>query len=609
MRSPPKTFGELDADQQRRLTAGEHETLAQELAGSGRHALAGWVREQIWDFAGAQTDYRAAQLPVDVLRVALESGSAPALDRVLGELETAPAPLVDEAVVLLRKRKRNMEAARLLAARESSPQQRADALLEAGNRVGAAEVLAEAGRPRDALEALALDERHSPAHVLALAARLSWDLGDAEGAARRAQRALRGDAEHGPRLAPLLARALGTLGHDLAAQLILQRHGVSPTDDAVPGRYRVTGMLPTALAGGAYVGVDRLTLQEVEIHLLLADQPEPIDPRIATAVDRFTQVAQSASAVGHPAIRPVLRIEPAAGLLVLARAEGPPMRHMIRPPGLADAVPRARALIAFLLEGLAAAHERGLVHGAVLPSLVVTDALGRPQLGPFGAQHLAGLAATRTGGLEELMVMTAPERRQGQPPTAASDLFAAGAMMHALLTGRLEAPADDPVIAPPERELIAAMTAEAPEARPRVAEVIDTLRTPVADVRSLARGPEAAASRSSADGNLVRLEVGVEIDAADSWSPELLDALCASTNPWLQPILDRIDRTVVLARWPENARVLDPTVAGWRGLVPAAALDLPDALRDAVEERLAPSSVVVTAAGPRMLALDDLLSR
>ena len=128
-------------------------------------------------------------------------------------------------------------------------------------------------------------------------------------------------------------------------------------------------------------------------------------------------------------------------------------------------------------------------------------------------------------------------------------------------------------------------------------------------MRALARSPEASASRSSADGSLVRLEVGVEIEAADSWSPELLDALCASTNPWFQPILDRIDRTVVLARWPENARVLDPSAAGWRGLVPAAALELPDELRHAVEQRLTPSSVVVTAAGSRMLALDDLLSR
>ncbi|MEM9463095.1 MAG: hypothetical protein AAGF11_53630 [Myxococcota bacterium] len=608
MRSPPPDFGVLDDDEQQRLHAGEHETLARDLAAEQRHALAGWVWEQIWDFEGAGQAYRAAGRLVDGLRVALESGSAPEIDRVLGELEQAPDPQVDQAIALLRKRKRNMEVARLLARRPADPEPRAQALLSAGNRVGAAEVLVEAGRPRDALEALAVGPE-SPSAVLALAARLLWDLGDAEGAARRAQAALRSGDNRSPELAALLARALGSLGHDLAAQLVLQRHGARPSDDTIPGRYRVTGLLPTALAGGAYVGVDRLTLQEVEIHLLLADQPEPIDPRIATAIDRFAAAAQAASDVGHPAIRPVLRTEPAAGLLVLARAEGPPMRQRIRPPGLADAVPRARALVAFLLEGLVAAHERGLVHGGVLPSMVTTDALGRPQLGPFGAHHLAGLAATRTGGLEELMLMTAPELRRGGPPTPRSDLFAVGTMMHTLLTGRLEAPQDDPQIAPAERALIAAMTAEDPAQRPRPAEVVAQLRTPVADIRTLAKTAEVAASRSTTEGTLTRMQVGAEVIAADTWSPELLDALCAATNPWLQPILDRTERTVVLARWPTGARVLDDTVAGWRGLVPAAALELPEPLRDAVQARLRPSSVVVTPAGPRMLSLDDLLSR
>ncbi|MCA9654989.1 MAG: hypothetical protein KC501_34045, partial [Myxococcales bacterium] len=441
----------------------------------------------------------------------------------------------------------------------------------------------------------------------ALAARLAWDLGDAEGAARHAQVALRSGGGT-PELAALLARALGSLGHDLAAQLVLQRHGARPSDDAVPGRYRVTGLLGGALAGAAYVGVDRLTLQEVEIHLLLADQPEPIDPRIATSVDRFLSAAQAASEVGHPAIRKVLRAVPEAGLLVLGRAEGPPLRQLVRPPGLRDAAPRARALIAFLLEGLAAAHDRGLVHGAILPSLVMTDALGRPQLGPFGVHQLAGLAATRTGGLEELMLMTAPELRRGSPPTAASDLFAVGMLLHAMLVGRLEAPGPDDELGEAERQLVAEMTAPDPERRLPAREALARLRAPVADLRELGSTPEAPASRSTAEG-MIRVQDGIEVVAAESWSPELLDALCAADDPWLQPILDRSDRTVVLAPWPEDARVLDDTVAGWRGLIPAEALLLPEPLRDAIEARLRPASVVVTSAGPRMLALDDLLSR
>lgn len=613
MRSPPPAFGSLDSPQQQRLAAGEHEALAAELAAADQHALAGWVREEIWDFEGACAEYQAAGLPVDALRVALESGSPPALDAVLGAVEHAEPAQFDAALALLRTRRRDMEVARLLASRQADPTDQAEALLRAGNRLGAAQALADAGRPRDALEALALDEDEASGdrvqpRALALAARLSWDLGDAEGAARRAQAALRRGAPS-PELAALLARALGSLGHDLAAQLVLERHGGQPVDDAVPGRYRVTGLLDTVIAGAAYVGVDRVTLQEVEIHLLLADQPEPIDPQVAAAIDRFLAVAVAAAEVGHPAIRPVLRAEPEAGLLVLPQAEGPALRRTIRAPGLRDAVPRARALVAFLLEGLAAAHERGLVHGGVLPSLLATDALGRPQLPPFGAHHLAGLAATRTGGLEELMVTTAPELRRGGSPTAASDLFAVGTLLHALLVGRLEPSNDDEAVAERERALVRRMTAEDPAQRPSAAEVLAELRAPVADVRHLGRPPEAAASRSTTEGTVGGLLVGLEVRAAESWSSELLDALCAASNPWLQPILDRAERTLVLAPWPPEARLLDDTVAGWRGLIPAAALDLPDPVRDAIEARLRPASVVVTAAGDRMLALDDLLTR
>ncbi|MCH9681944.1 MAG: hypothetical protein K0V04_10960 [Deltaproteobacteria bacterium] len=609
MMAPPPAFGVLDEAQRRRLAAGEHEALAQDLSEAARHALAGWVREQIWDFEGALRCYREADRPVDALRMALEAGAAPALDTMLDTIERADESTFEAAVTLLRQRRRDMEVARLLASRETDPEAQAAAMLRAGNRLGAAQALATAGRPRDALEALQLSDQPSSPLALALAARLAWDLGDAEGAARQAQAALR-DGERSPELAALLARALGSLGHDLAAQLVLQRHGAQPTNEAIPGRYRVTGLLPAGLAGAAYVGVDRVTLQEVEIHLLLADQPEPIDPRIAAAVDTFTVAAQTAAAVGHPAIRPVLRAEPAAGLLVLARAEGPPVRQMIRPPGLVEAVPRARALLAFLLGGLIAAHERGLVHGPILPSLVVTDALGRPQLGPFGGHHLAGLAATRTGGLEELMVLTAPELRRGAPPTPASDLFAVGTLMHAMLVGRLEPATEDPRVAAAERELIVGMTAEDPSERLPAPHVLERLRAPVADVRTLNNSPEAVAARSATDGQLQRLRAGVEVLADDSWEPERLDQLCATENPWFQPILDRADRMLVLAPWPDHARVLDDATDAWRRLVPTDALQLLEPpLREAVELRLRASSVVVTAAGTRMLALDDLLSR
>ncbi len=55
--TPPEP---LDPDMQAQLAQGRHEQLAARLAAAGRHALAGWVLEQIWEFAGACEHYARA---------------------------------------------------------------------------------------------------------------------------------------------------------------------------------------------------------------------------------------------------------------------------------------------------------------------------------------------------------------------------------------------------------------------------------------------------------------------------------------------------------------------------------------------------------------------
>ena len=617
---------ELDADERARLAQGFHEEVAERLLGRGRADLAGWVREQIWDFEGAFEAYRTGGCTIDALRCALESGKAAHLDELLGRIEAQAEPsILDAAIALLEARRRPMDAARLLALRDDRPTARADALVRAGDRVGAAKALAEAGRPHEALQLLAPDGRDpSATSARALAARLAWDLGDAEGAARHAQAAIRQGSDD-LELRRLLARALGSLGHDLAAQMVLgeshdeheERH---TTYGGVPGRYRVTGLRPSSLVGAAYVGIDRLTLQEVEIHLLLAELPEAgnVEPEVTEAIERFAAAAEAAAAIGHPAIRPILRIDPHAGLVVMARPEGPNLRSLVRPPGMLAALSRARALVAFIVEGLAAAHRRGLVHGWLLPSTLWCDAVGRPTLGPFGAHHLAGLASTHTGALEELMAITAPEVRAGATPTVQSDLYAVGALFAGLLLGTMQggrslgpaAPTDGSE--PVELGLARRLLSPDPEARPSVGEVLDTLRAPIADVRdlgTLALEPDTRSNTRTDSGRASQR--GVEVVVAESWSDERLDALCSASHPWLQPILDRAGRQLVLAPWPDGSRALDEEAsARWRALLPDEALEMDDAdLRTEIEERLRPSSLVATPSGQWMLALDDLLTR
>ncbi|MEE9386670.1 MAG: hypothetical protein V3V08_24915 [Nannocystaceae bacterium] len=602
---------QLAAPDRAALELGRHTEVAERLAARGDWALAGWVLEQIWNFSGATIHYLEASAYPDALRTAVESGDGDLLDRTLNALHThATIEQRRAAATLLYSRGRHLESSRLAASVQDIPSAQANALAAAGDRLSAAQVLLSAGDLHGALKSLHLDGARVSAPELALAARITWDLGDTEGTVRHAQAALRLDEDAGLPVATLLGRALGTLGYDLAAQLVLGRDHAEAELPPTRGRYTVTGTLPTQLAGAAYTGVDRVTLQEVELHLLLREysRDEAHSSQLLTAVDRFFHTAQAASELDHPAIRPVLRHDAEQGLLVLPRAEEASLRALIRPPGLAENILRAKSLLAFLLRGLFAAHRRGIVHGQILPLHIVGDALGRPLLGPFGAHHLAGLVATHTAGLEEILAFTPPEQRRGEAPTSASDIFSLGAIYRSVLLGCTRG--RDAALPTSERSLIAEMTATDPDERPPARAVLDRLDVQVADIAQLRRDPgQRPVLRDPARRPVTTgVEQALTVLASTSWKSDELDALASARCPWLQTILDREHRTFHLAAWPEGCRRVG-TRAPWPTVAQAAMENIPDALRSPLEKRLHHDAFVLTPAGECMIALDSVLAR
>ena len=155
---------------------------------------------------------------------------------------------------------------------------------------------------------------------------------------------------------------------------------------AVPGRYRVRRAVTASFSGAAYEGLDRVTQQEVELHLLLAEvQDAGLEAAgVQAAIAAFARRAEAAAQLAHPAIRPLLRFDRDAGLLILPHADGPSLRALIRAPGMPPA--RARALVSFLLE-----HPRG---GRGLAC--------RGQFGGDGLVRAAGEALALLGGQQAL---------------------------------------------------------------------------------------------------------------------------------------------------------------------------------------------------------------
>ena len=94
-----------------------------------------------------------------------------------------------------------------------------------------------------------------------------------------------------------------------------------------------------------------------------------------------------------------------------------------------------------VIEALAAAHKAGVIHGAVHPRSVLIDEDGSVRLGDFvvGRALTTAVAQGADASLwRGLAGYIAPELVVGEDPTAASDVFAVGAMLFTMLSG--EAP-------------------------------------------------------------------------------------------------------------------------------------------------------------------------
>ncbi|NIR60795.1 MAG: serine/threonine protein kinase, partial [Gammaproteobacteria bacterium] len=102
------------------------------------------------------------------------------------------------------------------------------------------------------------------------------------------------------------------------------------------------------------------------------------------------------------------------------------------------------------------AHERGIVHRDVKPSNVLLDSKGNVYLADFGIARLqqAGQSAE---GLVGTPGYLAPEIIRGEGATAASDVYALGAVLYEMLTG------EPPYVRPtPEATLEAHLNAPVP---------------------------------------------------------------------------------------------------------------------------------------------------
>jgi Tol biopolymer transport system component len=164
---------------------------------------------------------------------------------------------------------------------------------------------------------------------------------------------------------------------------------------------------------------------------------------------RFMQEAKAASALNHPNIITVHDIGEAEGMTFIAMecVEGKTLDQLIGPKGLKlDEVIKYATQIS---GALAKAHAAGIVHRDLKPSNVMVTGDGLVKVLDFGLAKLTEpgapreLAATLTmqamtqeGVIAGTAAYMSPEQTEGKPVDARSDVFAFGAVLYEMVTGR-----------------------------------------------------------------------------------------------------------------------------------------------------------------------------
>jgi serine/threonine-protein kinase len=174
--------------------------------------------------------------------------------------------------------------------------------------------------------------------------------------------------------------------------------------------------------------------------------------------------ARSAASLNHPNICMVFSIDDANGvpLIAMEYLSGSTLNRVLEHQGLLP-TEIARGFSHQIASGLAAAHGHGVVHGDLKPENVMVTENHTIKLLDFGLSRRfleepdpddtvdfsldrGSLPDTSTQGglvLAGTPSYMSPEQTRGEPPTPASDVFALGAILVELLTGRRAFEADN----------------------------------------------------------------------------------------------------------------------------------------------------------------------
>lgn len=246
--------------------------------------------------------------------------------------------------------------------------------------------------------------------------------------------------EHDP-LVPLSGNShVGTLRPETASEplpVLAVLKDLPPSDNPAAlgrlGEYDILAVLGSGGMGHVLKGHDRRLRRDVAIKVLAPDLAAN-----AAARRRFAREVRAAAAVVHPNVVEVLAVEEAATppYFVMELVAGRSLADRIDSEGQLDLRSTLRIGMQ-AAQGLAAAHEQGLVHRDVKPSnILLQHNVDRVLLADFGlARAASDERLTCNGAVAGTPHYMSPEQANDGEIDHRSDLFSLGSVIYSMCAG------------------------------------------------------------------------------------------------------------------------------------------------------------------------------
>jgi eukaryotic-like serine/threonine-protein kinase len=203
--------------------------------------------------------------------------------------------------------------------------------------------------------------------------------------------------------------------------------------DVIAGRYALEELVGSGGMSSVYRAHDSLLERDVALKILHSTYLEDEE-----AVERFRREARSVAQLSHPNVVTVIDRgeEDGRQFIVFEYVHGDTLKDHVEQRGPLSPG-EALAIAIDVGEGLAYAHDRGIVHRDVKPQNVLLNGSGPAKVTDFGIARSVDVehGVTETGTVIGTGDYIAPEQASGHAVVPASDVYGLGCVLFELLTG------------------------------------------------------------------------------------------------------------------------------------------------------------------------------